>query len=76
MIQLTEQQRQVLRKGEALHLSLPEIGEDVVVLRASKFEKMCEMLENHGESDTLVAGQLEASAEYQAALAKARNKPR
>ncbi len=34
MIELTEQQRQAVKNGEAVHVLAPEIGEDVVVLAA------------------------------------------
>ena len=40
MIDLTEQQRQAVRDGEAVRLAAPEIGEDVVLLRAAQYETM------------------------------------
>lgn len=34
MIELTEQQRQALKNGEAIYVTAPEIGEEVVLLSA------------------------------------------
>ncbi len=40
MIDLTEQQRQAVKNGQAVRLALPEIGEDVVLLRATAYEDL------------------------------------
>lgn len=40
MIELTEEQRQAVRKGEAVRLPSPEIGVDVVLLSAPQYEKL------------------------------------
>lgn len=69
MIELDKKQCQTLRNGEPVYLTLPQIGEDIVLLRASKYEKMREKLEEQGENDTLIAGQMESNPEYQALLA-------
>ena len=39
MIELTEQQRQAVKDGEAVRLAAPEIGEDVVVLTVEALDK-------------------------------------
>ena len=44
-IELTEEQRQAVSNGEAVHLPVPEIGGTVVVLRAEQYERLRELLE-------------------------------
>jgi hypothetical protein len=39
MIELTEQQRHALRNGEAIRVAAPDIGEDVVLLSATLYQK-------------------------------------
>ena len=46
MIELTEQQRQSVKNGEAIRISAPEIGEELVVLAAKQYETMCEVLDD------------------------------
>jgi hypothetical protein len=46
MIELTEKQRQAVRNGEAIRIPAPEIGEDVVLLRATEYENMQELVED------------------------------
>ena len=41
MIELTEQQRQAVKNGEAVRVAVPELGEDVVLLHAAQYESMC-----------------------------------
>lgn len=45
-IELTEEQRQAVRQGEAVRLPAPEIGGDVVLLRAEEYESIRELLED------------------------------
>ncbi len=40
MIELTEQQQQAVRNGEAVRIAVPEIGDDVVLQRATQYEKI------------------------------------
>jgi hypothetical protein len=40
MIELTEQQRQAVRNGEAVRVAVPELGEDVVLQRVTEYEKV------------------------------------
>ena len=49
MIELTEQQRQAVKNGEAIRFAAPEIGEDVVLLRAAEFESMREAAHDQRE---------------------------
>ena len=49
MIELTEEQRQAVKNGEAVRLPSAEIGEDVVLLRATQYEKIRELLEDERE---------------------------
>ena len=51
MIELTEQQRQAVKKGEAVRLRLPEIEEEVVLLSATQYLNMQEELEDQREQD-------------------------
>ena len=54
MIELTEQQRQAVKNGEAVHVPAPEIGEDVVLLTAKLFDNMCESLEDQREQKAIL----------------------
>ncbi len=44
MIELTETQREAVRRGQAIRLAAPEIGVDVVLLRAELYESIRELL--------------------------------
>jgi hypothetical protein len=46
MIELTDQEREAVRSGEAIRVAAPAIGEDVVLLRATEYEKMRELLDD------------------------------
>jgi hypothetical protein len=54
MIELTEQQRQAVKNGEAIRVAASEIGEDVVLLRASQYERLRELLEDQREQQTVL----------------------
>lgn len=45
-IELTEEQRQAVIKGEVVRLPVPEIGQEVVLLRADAYEDIREILED------------------------------
>lgn len=49
MIELTEEQRQAVRNGEAIRLALPEIGEDVILLSAAQYQNLQESLVDQRE---------------------------
>lgn len=48
-IELTEEQRQAVIKGEVVRLALPEIGQDVILLRADAYEDIRAVLEDEKE---------------------------
>ena len=54
MIELTEKQREAVRNGEALRLAAPEIGEDVVLLRATEYENLQELLSDRHEQGSVL----------------------
>ena len=54
MIELTEQQRQAVKNGEAVRISAPEIGEDVVLLRVTQYETLRELLEDQREQQAVL----------------------
>lgn len=54
MIELTDQQRQAVRNGEAVRVTAPELGEDVVLLRATEYETMRESLQDRTEQSALL----------------------
>ena len=45
MIELTEEQRHAVRSGEAVEVAAPEIGNNVVLLRADTFEEIRAILQ-------------------------------
>jgi hypothetical protein len=46
---LTIEQIEAVKKGEAVKLALPEVGGDVVLLRAETFEEMREIVSDDKE---------------------------
>ena len=54
MIELTEKQREAVKNGEAIRLAAPEIGEDVVLLRATEYENLKELLSDSREQTALL----------------------
>lgn len=62
MIELTEQQRQAVRNGEAIRVPAPEIGEDVVLLRAAQYENMRELLEDQREQEAVLGYSMKQAA--------------
>jgi hypothetical protein len=49
MIELTEKHRQALRNGEAVRVPLPEMGEEVVLIRGADFARIQLLLEDERE---------------------------
>jgi hypothetical protein len=45
-IDLSEEQRQAVMKGEPVRLTVPEVGGDVVLLRADHYESIRELVED------------------------------
>ena len=62
MIELTEQQRQAVKNGEAIRLPVPEIGEDVVLMRATHYESMQELLEDQREQRAVLRYSMKQAA--------------
>ena len=62
MIELTEQQRQAVKSGQAIRVSAPEIGEDVVLLSATQYENMQESLEDRREQDAVLRYSMKQAA--------------
>jgi hypothetical protein len=54
MIELTEQQRQAVKNGEAIRVAVPEIGEDVVLLSAAQYQILQESLEDRREQEAVL----------------------
>jgi hypothetical protein len=54
MIELTEQQRQAVKNGEAIRVPAPDIGEDLVLLRAAAYDSMCESLADKREQEAVL----------------------
>ena len=48
-IELTEEQRQALRNGKTVRLTIPELGGDLVLLPAERYESIRELLEDEQE---------------------------
>jgi len=53
MIELTEQQTQAVRNGEAVRVAAPEIG-DVVLMSAIQYQNIRELLDDKREQDALL----------------------
>jgi hypothetical protein len=49
MIQLTDEQRAAVEKGDAVRVLAPDLGREVVVLRADRFETLQELLPEENE---------------------------
>ena len=49
MIDLTEQQWQAIKTGEAIRVSAPEIGEDVILLRAPDYDSLLDLVADQRE---------------------------
>jgi hypothetical protein len=54
MIELTEKQREAVRNGQAIRLAAPEIGEDIVLLRATQYEKVRELVEDQRDQQAIL----------------------
>ena len=49
MIQLTDEQSQALRNGKPVRLPLPDLGQEVVILRGEDFARIQMLLEDDRE---------------------------
>lgn len=55
MIELTDEQRQHVLQGDAVHVATPDLGTDCVVLRADVYERLRSVLEDCGPDMRTVA---------------------
>ena len=62
MIELSEQQRQAVRNGEAVRIAAPEIGEDVILLSVTQYESMCDVLEDQREQEAVLRYSMKQAA--------------
>jgi len=62
MIELTEEQRQAVRNGEAIRLAAPEIGEDVILLSVTQYENLRELLEDQREQEAVLRYSMKQAA--------------
>ena len=62
MIELTEEQRQAVKNGEAVRVAAPEIGEDVVLLRATQCQTLRELLEDQREQQAVLRYSMKQAA--------------
>ncbi len=62
MIELTEQQRQAVKSGQAIRVSAPEIGEDVVLLSATQYQQIQESLEDRREQEAVLRYSMKQAA--------------
>jgi hypothetical protein len=54
MIELTDKQKNAVRRGEAVQIEAPEVGEDIVLLSAAQFRRMQEALEDQREQQAIL----------------------
>ncbi len=59
MIELTDIQREAVKNGEAIRVPAPEIGEEVVLLRAREYDRMREALEDEQEQRAVLRYSME-----------------
>ena len=62
MIQLTEQQLQAVKSGQAIRVAAPEIGEDVVLLSATQYESLRELLDDQSEQQAVLRYSMKQAA--------------
>ena len=62
VIELTEQQQQAVKNGEAVRVTAPELGEDVVLLRATQYESMRALLEDQREQRAVLRYSMKQAA--------------
>ncbi len=62
MIELTDQQREAVKNGEAIRIAAPEFGEDLVLLRATHYESMRELLDDQREQRAVLRASMKQAA--------------
>jgi len=63
-IELTDQQRQAVSRGEAVCVAAPEVGGNVVLLRAEDFESIRELLEDERQQKAFRAAGLRSASRW------------
>ncbi len=54
MIERTEEQRRAVMNGEAIRVPLPDIGDEVVLLRAAHYEHLQQLLKDEREEQAIL----------------------
>ncbi len=54
MIELSSEQRQAILEGKAVRIAAPELGQDLVVLSAARFESLDELMQDEIEQQAFV----------------------
>jgi len=62
MIELTDAQRQAVLNGEAVRVRAPEIGENLVLLRAAQYDRLRELLEDERDQKAVLAYSVKQAA--------------
>ena len=62
MIELTEQQRQAVRDGEAVRVNAPELGEEVVLLIATQYQNLRDLLDDKREQEAVLRYSMKQAA--------------
>jgi hypothetical protein len=62
MIDLTEEQRQAVKNGEAVRVKDLEIGEEVVLLRATAYDAIRELLADQREQQAVLRYSMKQAA--------------
>lgn len=62
MIELTEQQRDAVRNGKAVRMSIADVDEDVVILRAAIYENILELLDDQREQKAVLQYSMKQAA--------------
>jgi hypothetical protein len=62
VIELTERERQAVKNGEAVRVSAPEIGEDIVLLSATQYLNLRESLDDKREQTALLQFSMKQAA--------------
>lgn len=52
-MKLTEEQIDTLKKGEPVRMPAPQLGDDVILIRASAFEELDEILRDEREQQAI-----------------------
>ena len=62
MIELIDEQRRAVQNGEAVRVPAPEIGEEVVLVRAAQYEHLQELLEDERKQQAVLRYSMKQAA--------------